>query len=227
MDMAETPVRESLLNEKLRLEIADKNLDIRVQERTLYLMDRTIDSYDREDLMFVHRTYVDELSLDRLQSKVDRWLEIGQRYQQPVQAKVLLTSPGGSVFHGLAHYDLIKNAVNSGIEIETCIQGYAASAASAYAQAGSKRTITPNSWLMIHEAGHLQHTLMGLAEMKDQYELLGNLQAQLIRMYAERSHMSGAEISERIVHRAWWITSEQALEYGFVDEIVRSSNGTV
>ena len=59
-------------------------------------------------------------------------------------------SPGGDVHAGLSLYDFINEYTNT-IPVYTVVEGIAASAATIISIAGTKRFITPNSYMLIHQ----------------------------------------------------------------------------
>lgn len=206
--------------EKVRLDLVETRLHIQHREGEVFYSERQMDASRREDTHLPFRSYVDTISLERLNTKFRQWHDSARRHPLgPVTIEI--TSPGGDIFSGFGHYDLIRDGVEAGLDVTTEVQGYAASMASVIAQAGKRRTITANSWLMIHEAATVRQQLTQLAEMRDQFTLLDQLQSRIVNIYAARSRLTAGEISERCYKKDWWLTAEEALEYGFVDEITR------
>lgn len=197
--------------DELRLKISDRLKGDQLADRTLYTI-------ARDDRVFFHRGFVDWDSLDRLMLTVEKWKDYASR--APLGKLVIsITSPGGDVFSGFGHYDLIRDACNEGLDIEMQVQGFAASMAAVIVQAGKHRTIGTNGWLMFHEAATVRQQLMSLAEMRDQTELLDTIQDRLVSIVAERSTLSTEDITARTYKKDWWLSAQDSLEYGFVDEI--------
>lgn len=130
---------------------------------------------------------------------------------------VRINSYGGSVSEGLAIYNALKE---SGKEITTICEGFACSIASVIFCAGNKRIMPSTSLLMIHNAlteggeGDANH-FRKLAEDLDQ------ITAPSVYAYVQASNLSEREIEE-LMDRETWITSEQALEWGFATDIQKN-----
>ena len=58
------------------------------------------------------------------------------------------------------------------------------------------------------------------SEIADAAELLERLTKQMVDIYARRSMLEASEIYERIRRQEWWLTAAEALEVGFVDEVI-------
>lgn len=67
--------------------------------------------------------------------------------------KIILTSEGGDAYAALAYYDFIREvlSVYKYASIEVYATGLVASAAVLILAAGSKRIMTENAWVMVHE----------------------------------------------------------------------------
>ncbi len=203
--------------EHLRAEIRKTNLEAAQLENNLYFQDVNRDLSQREHAYSYVLSHIDVMSLKYLNADIREWRE----NRRPDRLTVSISSPGGDVFSGLGMYDAIADAVTAGLDIETEVRGCAASMASCLAQAGKHRTITANSWLMIHEVGTVRNQLMQLAEMRDQVELLKTLQDRLTGIYTARSNLSATEIEAKTTRQDWWIGADEALELGLVDEVTQ------
>lgn len=122
---------------------------------------------------------------------------------------------GGSVYEGLAIYDLIKSF---GDKITGVVDGIAASIASVMFQGCNKRIMSPNARIMIHkpsvEAQGESHQLRDLAAHMDA------LEQSIVNIFKMRTGQQ-----EKVVKK-WlqknydtWLTAEQCLELGLCDEI--------
>ncbi len=141
-------------------------------------------------------------------------LEDGER--DPI--RVLLNSPGGSVFEGLAIYNELKTH-SSSVELE--IPGVAASAASMIAMAADRVTMGPEAHIMIHDPWMVE---AGNSEaLRRAAELLDRFGTSLANIYAERTGLPEAEIREMMARYdgdGTWLTAAEAVEMGFADEVV-------
>lgn len=139
------------------------------------------------------------------------------RHDPETAIEIVFTSPGGYCLQGLGFYDFIRDLVRQGASIETRAVGYACSMAGVLLQAGSTRSISRNSWLMIHE---VSSTTWGkVSELVDDLTFMKRLQTQCFKVLASRSVLTRSEIMERCERKDWWLSSSEALTLGFVDTI--------
>lgn len=140
--------------------------------------------------------------------------------------KLVIDSPGGSVFDAFAIYDFLTTSNKYETTVE--IRGMAASAASILALAGKELpTMTENSFIMIHnpfltivdmdyfDAEKLRDKA---AEALSAAELLDTVKDKLINIYSKRTGLNRDELSA-MLDAETWITSEEALEMGFISSI--------
>jgi ATP-dependent Clp protease protease subunit len=128
-----------------------------------------------------------------------------------------INSPGGAVYSGLAIYDTIQYIRP---QVSTICVGMAASMAAILLTAGSKgkRFGLPNSRVLIHQP-HIQGGVGGQATDIE-------IQAkEILRMREVGSHILAKhtgqpfEKIEKDVDRDYWMSAEEAKEYGIIDDI--------
>jgi ATP-dependent Clp endopeptidase proteolytic subunit ClpP len=125
---------------------------------------------------------------------------------------VRINSPGGSVDQGLAIFNALKAHPH---HVTTQIDGFALSIASTIAMAGRRITMAKNALLMIHEPWT---TATGpAATMTKTAEALGRTRDSLIQAYS-RTGKPADELAA-LMNAETWLTAEEALKHGFVDEI--------
>lgn len=151
-------------------------------------------------------------------STTETCIEVCERWSKtPEPITVMLQCPGGSIFSGFALFDYLVE-LGKTHEVETCAFGYAASMAATILQAGTKRTITPNSYVMIHEAGTA--TAGSTSQMRDQVDLMERMEKRIIDIIADRSSgLTSDAIIEATRRKDWWLDAAQSLKLGLVDEI--------
>lgn len=126
---------------------------------------------------------------------------------------VHIYSPGGEVYEGFAIYNFLRN---QGKPVNVYIEGLCASIASVIAMAGDTITINPMSQFMIHNPWS---GVVGDAEdMRKEADNLDSIKAQIISAYLTRSTLSEKELWKMLDNETW-LTSEQAVEMGFADEV--------
>ena len=127
-----------------------------------------------------------------------------------------IKSPGGSISSGMAIYDTMKYLK---CEVSTLCIGMAASMAAFLLAAGAKgkRKALPNSEVMIHQP--LGGTEGQATDILIHAEHIRRIKEKMNR---ELSRNTGKPLEdvERDVERDHYMTAEQALEYGIIDEII-------
>ena len=134
------------------------------------------------------------------------------------EISMYINSPGGEVSAGFSIYDTMQYIRP---KVSTLICGMAASMGSAIAIGGEKgmRFALPNAEVMIHQpSGGSQ----GMAE--DILISARHIERTRERMYQMYMKHSGQdyETVRKALDRDLWLTPEEALEWGHIDEIVAS-----
>ncbi len=130
--------------------------------------------------------------------------------------QVFINSPGGSVIAGLGIYDTMQYVSP---DIGTICTGMAASMGAVLLAAGSegKRTCLPHSRVMIHQPlGGMQGQV---SDMEIYYKLIKEQQKVLYDILAKHTGQEYEKILEDC-DRDNWMTSEEARDYGLVDEVL-------
>lgn len=130
---------------------------------------------------------------------------------------VEINSPGGSVFDGLAIYNVLRGAAQAGKTVTTKCVALAASIASIIFMAGTKRQIADNAFVMVHNpwtmaAGNAE-------ELRGTADLLDKIGESLVSTYVARTGLSDDEV-RALLSTDTWMSAEEALAKGFVDEII-------
>lgn len=127
-----------------------------------------------------------------------------------------INSPGGSVTAGMAIYDTIQHIKP---DVQTICLGMAASMGSFLLAAGAKgkRFALPNAEVMIHQP------LGGAQGQATEIEIAAKhilrTREKLNKILAERTDQPLDKI-ERDTDRDFFMTAEEAKEYGLVDEVM-------
>lgn len=130
------------------------------------------------------------------------------------EIEVHVNSGGGSVMAGQEMYSLLRGNPN----VTIVIQSIAGSAAGVVAMAG-KNKISPVAMVMIHNVS--MHGASGdYHDMQKNADILKQMNASMAAAYTEKSGKSQEEIL-RLMDKETWLTANQCLEYGFVDEIIK------
>src|SRR3989337_2050889 len=201
---------------------------------------QTIDSYQRLISNYISPTIIEERQLNVATMDVfsrlmmDRIIFLGlpidDYVANIVQAQLLflesadpkkdiqiyINSPGGSVYAGLGIYDTMQYISS---DVATICTGIAASMAAVLLCAGQKgkRTALKHSRVMIHQpmggaegqASDIEITAREIAKLKKELY-------KIIAMHSGQTYEKVWENSDR----DYWMTAQEAKDYGMVDEIL-------
>ena len=133
---------------------------------------------------------------------------------------IYLNTPGGSVYAGLGIYDTMQ-FVRS--RVATICTGMAASMGAVLLVAGEKgmRAALPHSRVMIHQplggiqgqASDIEITAREILKLKDElYQIISDHSGQAMEKIRQDAD------------RDYWMTAEEALQYGMIDKVYRREN---
>ena len=158
---------------------------------------------------------------DKFHAQIERIRAVNAR-----EVRVDIRSTGGDVNDALMIHDALRELAAAGATVTTRCYGYTASAATIVAQAASEgcRQISANALYLIHNSicaaeGNAQ-------ELSDSIELLRKTYRRLAALYSERSGRSISEIAALMSENngcGRWLSPDEALKAGLVDEIVGST----
>jgi ATP-dependent protease ClpP protease subunit len=104
---------------------------------------------------------------------------------EPMTVTIVFDSPGGSVIDGLHLYDFIQELKTQGHTIITKTLGMAASMAGILLQAGSKRVMGSEAYVLIHEVSFMAGGPIGVVE--DEVEFVKMIQARVLDIFARKA----------------------------------------
>jgi ATP-dependent Clp protease protease subunit len=133
--------------------------------------------------------------------------------------QIYINSPGGSFTAMTAIYDTMQFIQP---DVQTVCLGQAASAAAVLLAAGApgKRLALPNSRILIHQP-YTEGTYGQASDIEIQENEILLLRALLETMLAVSSGKSREEVS-RDIERDKFLTAEQAIEYGLIDDVLQT-----
>ena len=186
------------------------------EERTSYGL-RRVDPYTKlfEDRIIFLGTPIN----DEIANAVMAQLLCLQSMDSERQISIYINSPGGSFTALTAIYDTMRYIKP---DIQTVCLGQAASAAAVLLAAGTKgkRLALPNSRILIHQPA----TEGGYGQSSDL-----EIQAkEIMRIRELMEHMLASDIGQdvakisRDIERDKYLTAQEAVEYGIVDDILPS-----
>jgi ATP-dependent Clp protease, protease subunit len=186
------------------------------EERTSYGM-RRIDPYTKlfEDRIIFLGTPIS----DDIANAVMAQLLCLQQMDAERDIEIYINSPGGSFTALTAIYDTMRYIKP---DVRTVCLGQAALAAAVILAVGTKgkRLALPNSRILIHqpatEGGYGQSS-----DIEIQAREILRIRALMEQMLAEDTGRTTEEVS-RDIERDKYLTAEQALDYGIIDEVLTS-----
>ncbi|KLU66921.1 ATP-dependent Clp protease proteolytic subunit [Desulfosporosinus acididurans] len=133
-----------------------------------------------------------------------------------------INSPGGSITAGMAIYDTMQYIRS---DVRTICIGMAASMGAFLLAAGTKgkRAVLPNAEVLIHQPLIGGHGLSGQAtEIEIHAKQLLRTKAKMNKILAERTGQPLEKV-EKDTDRDYYMTAEEAKEYGIVDQVVEKA----
>lgn len=162
----------------------------------------------------------DDLISQLLRLSIDR--ERGYRGIISRDFLVRLNSNGGSVTAGLSMIDCIDGLKRKDFTFTMHVPSFAASMATVLLQSANKRTINRRGQMLIHNIrgfmfeDKLPDLISATESWKHDFR-------QVCEIYAERNTKGYNDPKwweDRIEHKEWYLTAQDALEYGLVDEVL-------
>lgn len=146
--------------------------------------------------------------------------KINQANGQPIN--LTISSGGGSVTEGMGIADLVANYPE---ETTATGIGLVASIATVVLLAADNVKMTENAFMMIHRPW--SYTMGNADELEATAELLDKMEAKLLDIYTasvikrkgDRKNLK--EIITNMMAAETWLTAQESLEFGFIDEIVK------
>ncbi len=168
---------------------------------------------------------VAEASVKKAIVQTDLWSVVDPGCEMTIR----IFSPGGDVIAGMYLFDHLMGLRRKGHVIRTEAFGYAASMGGILLQAGNHRVVGKESYILIHE---IQTAVRGkIGEIDDEVEFMHKIGDRILGIFAARSKEAGEhgtasqpltklQFKKRWTRTDWWLSSDEALRYGVVDEVV-------
>jgi ATP-dependent Clp protease, protease subunit len=129
---------------------------------------------------------------------------------------IYVNSPGGVIYSGLAVYDTMQHV---SCPVATICVGLAASMGSVLLTAGTegRRAALPNSRIMLHQP--LGGAQGQAADIEIQAREILWLKTRLYDILAHHTHKTAEQI-EKDSDRDYWLSAQEAKEYGLIDNVL-------
>lgn len=128
---------------------------------------------------------------------------------------VHINSAGGNVFEGHAIYNMLRMHK---AKVNIHIDALAASIASVIAMSGDTIFMHKNSLLMIHNSWI--YTMGNAKELRETADLLDKTDKTSNIAYLDKAKNLSEDELKALLDAETWLTAEEALEMGFIDEIL-------
>lgn len=132
---------------------------------------------------------------------------------EPKPIVLVLTTHGGLVHAAFSIVDTIQSLR---VPVNTVVSGYVASAGTLISLAGSKRFITPNSFMMIHE---IRSGFWGrYSDTRVEYENITKLMEHVVKYYLDKTRIPKEKLTE-MLRTDNDLNATECLELGLVHKI--------
>lgn len=132
---------------------------------------------------------------------------------EAIPITLYLTTHGGLVHAAFSAVDTIRALK---VPVHTVITGYCASAGTLLSLAGVKKSMTPNSFMMIHE---IRSGFWGkYSDARVDHENITKLMDHVIAYYVSRTKLTKERLVEMLRHDTD-LNGVEALEYGLIDVV--------
>ena len=158
---------------------------------------------------------VGEVTDDMAASIVAQLLYLSAESKEDIN--LYINSPGGSVSAGMAIYDTMQYI---GADVATVCIGHAASMGAVILSGGAKgkRMILPHAEVMIHQpSGGIQGQASEMEIAAEHIRRTKDTLNNLLAMNCEKN----IEVVRKDTDRDYWMSAEEAAEYGIVDEVIK------
>ena len=139
--------------------------------------------------------------------------------------QMYINSPGGAIHAGLAIYDTMQYVQASGkCRINTLCYGLAASFGAVLLAGGAPgfRTALPNSTILIHQPWSQQSGARQASDIEIEAREILRVRSRLNEILAKHTGQPLERI-QRDTDRDFYMTAEQAKEYGIIDAVIEST----
>ena len=132
----------------------------------------------------------------------------------PPVIKVFINSGGGSITAGISSMDTILRCK---VPVHTYVDGFCASAATFLSVVGTRRFMSRNSYMLIHQ---LSSALWGkYSEIEDEKKNLDLMMETIKSVYKEYTKVPMRKLDEILRHDLLW-DANTCLKYGLIDEVI-------
>jgi ATP-dependent protease ClpP protease subunit len=188
---------------------------------------------NRYNYVYPFNSAVSENSVTSCIARLNEWVRTADR---KLNIEIVFDSPGGSVIDGMHLFDHIRWVRRQGHHVTTSTMGMAASMAGILLQAGDRRVMGRESYLLVHEVAF--GAVGKFNEVVDEVKFVEKIQERVLDIFADRAARAYVErgraheedydkvrkerrrvFSTKWKRTDWWLSSDEAYEHGLVDEV--------
>ena len=134
------------------------------------------------------------------------------------QLDVYINSGGGSVFEGIAIYNMLKRHK---AKVNIYVDALAASIASVIAMSGDTIFMPKNSMMMIHNAW--TYSVGNADDLRKAADDLDRINESSNQAYRERNLTISEDELQSLLDAETWLSADECLQYGLCDEVIQSN----
>jgi len=201
--------KEEILFKQSKILLELKKLELEAEQEEIKIQN----CKDDRNFLYRFNDKVSSESVKRCMQTLTEW----SRLDPECAIEIIFSSPGGSIIDGFELFDFLQDLRYQGHHLTTGTLGYAASMAGVLLQAGDVRWVGQQAWVMIHRAafGAWGKTY----EIEDEVKFIQRIEERILGIFTSRSNLSKTKIKRNWDRKDWWLSADQALEMGLVDEI--------
>jgi len=168
---------------------------------------------DSENMIYRFNTVVEKSHIYECMHVLTQW----SRRHPECDMEIVFSSGGGSIVDGFVLFDFIQELKSRGHKVTTGSLGMAASMAGVLLQSGDSRWMGHQAWMMIHRAsfGAIGKTF----EIEDEVGWIKRIEDRILDIFEKKSLLTRTKIKRNWDRKDWWISSDEALQFGLIDEI--------
>jgi ATP-dependent Clp protease, protease subunit len=169
-----------------------------------------------EERILIFNEDVNDMQVEKTIVQILRWNreDEGKPVEDRKPIQILLNTPGGDVYVGMVICDVIQKSVTP---VHGVILGMAASMGSLLAIACHKTSAYQHSNVLIHDGSTF---LVGSSNKVKDHMKFQELKDKQIKDFIINNTKITEEKYDEMADREWWLTAEQALEQGIIQEIL-------
>lgn len=188
-------------------------------ENTIYFSDRITYSTAQELVILLRMCELDILedvqkASDIVKKDMDKEkVKYADIQVSPSPIVLILTTHGGLVH---AAFSVVDAILSLKVPVHTVVSGYVASAGTLISLAGTKRYMSPNSFMMVHE---IRSGFWGkYSDAKVEYENVTKLMDHIVQYYLGKTKLTKERLLD-MMRTDTDMTATECLELGLIDRI--------